>query len=193
MREDLAPQLVAIVEQSPRLMSVLHVVQQEALPDALVFSGAVYQTVWNALTGRPCSYGIKDYDVGYYDRDPSYEAEDNVIRRVAAALDEPLRPMVEARNQARVHLWFADKFGHPFEPLTGTEEALDRFVCPAFAVGVRLEHSGRMTVVAPFGLEDVFEMRLRVNPLRGVAADWARIVNSATARWPELTVEPAER
>jgi len=65
MREDLAPQLVAIVEQSPRLMSVLHVVQQQALPDALVFSGAVYQTVWNALTGRPCSYGIKDYDVGY--------------------------------------------------------------------------------------------------------------------------------
>jgi len=193
MRGALALQLVAIVEQSPRLMSVLHVVQQQALPDALVFSGAVYQTVWNALTGRPCSYGIKDYDVGYYDRDPSYEAEDDAIRRVAAALDGPLRHMVEVRNQARVHLWFADKFGYPYAPLTGTEEALDRFVCPAFAVGVRLENSGRMTVVAPFGLEDVFDMRLRANPLRGVAADWNCIVNAATARWPELTVEPSER
>jgi hypothetical protein len=171
-------------------MTVLQVVREQALPDSLVFSGAVYQTVWNALTDRPVSYGIKDYDVGYYDPDTSYAAEDGIIRRMAAALEPRLRDVVQVRNQARVHLWFPDRFGHPYTPLRCTAEALRRFVCPAFAVGVRLEADGQLTVEAPFGLDDVFSMRLRVNPERGLAADWDRIISGVVARWPEASVEP---
>ena len=189
MEDDLALEVAALVERSPALMTVLGVVRDSALPDPLVFSGAVYQTVWNSLTGRCLSYGIKDYDVGYYDPDTSFEAEDRVIRRVASALEPPLRGLVEVRNQARVHLWFPAKFGHPYPPLRSTAEALERFVCPAFAVGVRLEADGRIAVVAPFGLRDVFDMRLRVNPVRGVAGDWDRIVNGVSGRWPEVHVE----
>jgi hypothetical protein len=71
------------------------------------------------LTGRPLDYGIKDYDLGYFDgSDLSYEVEDAVIRRVKAAFDEPLRSMVEVRNQASVHLWFETKFSEPYGPLS---------------------------------------------------------------------------
>ena len=178
-----------MLRSSPRVMAVLEVVRRQRLHDPLLFSGAVYQTVWNAVTGRPLDHGIKDYDVGYFDPDVSFEAEDLVIRGVAEALPGPLVDVVEVRNQARVHLWFPEKFGHPYEPLTRTAEALERFVCPAFAVGVFLQDDGSMSVEAPFGLDDVFAMRLRVNPLRGVSTDWHRIVGSAQARWPELTVE----
>lgn len=172
-------------------MTVLGVMREQRLPDPLLFSGAVYQTVWNELTGRPNDYGIKDYDVGYFDADTSFEAEDRVIARVTTAFDEPLRSRVEVRNQARVHLWFPAKFGSPYPPLQRTAQALERFVCPAFAVGVRLADEGDDVVVAaPFGLEDVFDMRLRVNPRRGRAPDWSRIVDSVLARWPELTVDP---
>jgi hypothetical protein len=171
-------------------MRVLTVVRDLGLPDPLVFSGAVYQTVWNDLTRRPPSYGIKDYDVGYFDRDLSLDAEDRVIRAVAAAFEGPLRDRVEVRNQARVHLWFPSKFGALYEPLQDTAEALTRFVCMAFAVGVRLEADDEIAVAAPFGLDDVFAMRLRVNPLRGPSADWDRIVSSTQSRWPEATVEP---
>lgn len=189
----LTARLGDVVRRSPVVMTVLRVMREQRLPDALLFSGAVYQTVWNELTDRPCDYGIKDYDVGYFDPDTSWEAEDRVIARVAAALDEPLRARVEVRNQARVHLWFPDKFGHPYPPLRRTAQALERFVCPAFAVGVRLGVDGDDVVVAaPFGLDDVFDMCLRVNPRRGRAADWSRIVDSALARWPELTVDPHE-
>lgn len=184
-----AARLTELIGSSPDVMTVLRVVQELALPDPLLFSGAVYQTAWNALTGRPCSYGIKDFDVGYFDTDTSFEAEDVVIRRVASAVDAPLRDRVEVRNQARVHLWFPDRFGHPYEPLSSTAEALTRFVCPAFAVGVRLEEDDTLGVVAPFGLADVFDLRLRVNPRRGVPADWSRIVDGVVARWPEVTVE----
>jgi hypothetical protein len=156
----------------------------------MVFSGAVYQRVLNHLTGRDADYGIKDYDLGYFDpADTSYEAEDVVIRRVAAAFQPPLREMVEVRNQARVHLWFEGKFGEPYAPLTRTADALERFVSPLFAVGVRLEPDGRLTIVAPFGLDDLFALRLAPNPARKTNG-FARTAASATARWPELRVVP---
>jgi hypothetical protein len=104
--------LTAILRATPPLMRVHTVARRLCLPDWLVFSGAVYQPVLNHLTGRPLDYGIKDYDLAYFDAsDLSYEAEDAVIRRVKADFDEPLRSMVEVRNQARVHLWFEAKFG----------------------------------------------------------------------------------
>ena len=96
------------------------------IPDWMVFSGAIYQPVVNHLTGRPLEHGLKDYDVGYFDAsDTSYEAEDVVIKRVAAAFEPPLSELVEVRNQARVHLWFEDHFGEPYTALANSAEALD--------------------------------------------------------------------
>jgi hypothetical protein len=184
----LEARLADIVRADPGLMHVLATVRPLGLNDWRVFSGAVYQSVWNAVTGRPAGYGIKDYDLGYFDSDTSWDAEDVVIKRVAAAFEEPFRSMVEVRNQARVHLWFEQKFGEPYEALTRTDDALSHFVAPAFAVGVRLEDDGAISVAAPFGLEDMFGMVLRPNPKRGLARGWTRVVGSARGRWPELTV-----
>ncbi len=185
---DLEGRLVGIVRDDPGLMHVLKGVRSQNLPDWRVFSGAVYQSVWNALTGRPAGYGVRDYDVGYYDPDTRWDAEDVIIKRVAAAFDEPFRSTVEVRNQARVPIWFPAHFGEPYEPLSGTDEALERFVAPAFAVGVRLEADDAISVAAPLGLDDIFALVLRPNPHRGLARDWPRVVERARARWPELTI-----
>src|SRR2546423_15556819 len=88
---ELRERLTAILRATPPLMRVLSVARHLNLPDWLVFSGAVYQPVLNHLTGHPLDYGIKDYDLGYFDAsDLSYDAEDAAIRRVKAAFDEPL-------------------------------------------------------------------------------------------------------
>ncbi len=184
-----AQRLEAILRRAPNLMLVLETARALNLPDWLLFSGAIYQRALNDLTGRDLDYGIKDYDLGYYDpSDTSYEAEDGVIRRVAAAFAPPLREAVEVRNQARVHLWFEGRFGEPYAPLANTAQALTRFVSPMFAVGARLEADGRMTVVAPFGLEDLFALRLRPNPGR-TSPNYPAIAEAARRRWPELIVE----
>ena len=189
----LEARLVAIVRADAGLMHVLTGARGLGLPDWRVFSGAVYQSVWNAVTGRPAGYGIKDYDLGYFDPDTSWDAEDGVIRRVAAAFEEPFRSQVEVRNQARVHLWFEQRFGETYAPLGSTDEALARFVAPAFAVGVRLEEDGTVSVAAPFGLEDVFSLTIRPNPERPMATGWRRTVENARGRWPEITViEPVD-
>ena len=185
---DLNARLADIVRADPGLMHVLTTVRGLGLNDWRIFSGAVYQSVWNAVTGRPVGYGRKDYDLGYFDLDTSWDAEDVVIKRVAAAFDEPFRSEVEVRNQARVHLWFHDRFGEPYEPLSRTDEALTRFVAPAFAVGLRLEADYAISIAAPFGLEDVFDMVLRPNPDRPLARGWDKAAASACARWPELRI-----
>lgn len=183
-----ADELEAILRRSAPLMQVLRTMRDLDLPDWVIFSGAIYQRVLNHLGGRDLDYGIKDYDVGYFDAsDISYEAEDVVIQRVAAAFQPPLREMVEVRNQARVHVWFEDKFGEPYTPLTSSAEATQRFVSTMFAVGVRLGADDRITLVAPFGLDDLFARRLRPNPHRA-SPNFPRIAASAKARWPEIEV-----
>ncbi|WP_332765683.1 nucleotidyltransferase family protein [Phenylobacterium sp.] len=188
MSQDLTERLEAILRAAPSLMQVMETARELDLPDWLLFSGAIYQRALNHLTGRDSDYGIKDYDLGYFDPDVSYEAEDVVIKRVARAFEPPLREMVEVRNQARVHLWFEGKFGEAYAPLGSSTEALGRFTSATFAVGARLEPDGRMTIVAPFGLEDIFALRLRPNPTRKTNG-FLRTAQAAQARWPELTIE----
>jgi hypothetical protein len=186
---DLPQRLDSILRASPTLMRVLAIAREMDLPDWRLVSGAIYQRVWNAETGQDPDYGVRDYDLCYFDAsDTSYEAEDVHIRAAARAFPGPLSQLVEVRNQARVHLWFEDHFGEPYEPLSCTDEALGRFVAPAFAVGVRLERDGRLDIAAPFGLEDVFAMRLRPNPNRPLARGWIKTTQSAKARWPEVAI-----
>lgn len=191
MTRSLEDRLEEIIRAAPTLMYVLEKARELDLPDWMIFSGAIYQRVFNHLTGREADYGVKDYDLGYHDpSDTSYEAEDVVIQRVAAAFEPPLRELVEVRNQARVHIWFEPKFGEAYAPLTHTGEAVGRFTTVAFAVGVRLMEDDRLKIVAPFGLEDMFALRLRPNPTRATAG-FARTAANVTRRWPELTVEGA--
>jgi hypothetical protein len=186
---ELPERLIEIVRTTPPLMQVLSVARGLCLPDWLVFSGAVYQPVLNHLTGRPLDYGIKDYDLGFFDAsDLSYDAEDAVILRVKAAFDEPLRSTVEVRNQARVHIWFEAKFRERYGPLSCMAEALERFASPTFAVGVRLESDDRLYIEAPFGLADLFALRLRPNPRRKTVG-FARTAADVRRRWPEVVVE----
>jgi len=185
---ELKARLSEIVRATAPLMRVLETARALELPDHLLLSGAVYQPVLNQLTGRPADYGIRDYDLGYFDAsDLSYEAEDAVIRQVAAAIDEPLRARVEVRNQARVHLWFEAHFGEPYTPVSSTAEAIGRFASTISAIGVRLEPSCALRIEAPFGLTDLFALRLRPNPARATP-NFARATASVRQRWPELTV-----
>ena len=81
-------------------------------------------------------YGINDYDVFYFDPDTSWAAEDAVIRQLQAAFARR-GVTVEARNQARVHLWYPDKHGLPYPALRSSTEGIDRFLTKNTRVGIR--------------------------------------------------------
>jgi uncharacterized protein len=128
-----------IIRSDPDLMRLLARLREIRLPQWRLVAGCLYQTVWNVLTGRPRGTGIQDYDPIYFASDDlSWEAEDAVIRSVAAATLGCVGP-VEVRNQARVHLWFERRFGVAYPQLSSADEALQRYASMVHAVGVRLE------------------------------------------------------
>jgi hypothetical protein len=182
--------LETIIRGSPLLMEVLEGLRDDGLPDHLLVAGAIYNLVWNRLTGRPDLTGINDIDVFYFDGgDLSYDAEDVVIRRLAARFAHLPLP-VQVRNQARVHLWFPQKFGVPFTPLGSSAEMMGRYASRTHAVGARLERDCEMTIIAPFGLDDIFSFR--ITPNRVLMNKPAHDAKGARAKsvWPELTVVP---
>jgi uncharacterized protein len=182
--------LDAIIRADPDLMHLLHRLRPLRLPQWRLVAGCLYQTVWNVLTGRPSGTGIKDYDLIYFDQaDLSWEAEDAVIRRVAAATPGCPGP-VEVRNQARVHLWFETRFGCAYPQLASADESLRYYASVVQAVGVRLEDDGRLDIVAPFGLDDVFAMVVRPNRVLDNAVSHAAKARRAKAIWPEVVVVP---
>lgn len=162
-----------------------------ALPDAWIVSGCLVQTAWNVLTERAVDYGINDYDVFYFDPDTSWQAENVVIRKLRDRLTH-LGVKVEARNQARVHLWYPEKHGLPYPALHCSTDGIDRFLTRNTQVGIRRTRHGH-DVYAPNGFDDIADMIVRPNPgpnfsaanYAAKAARWKRL-------WPELTVLPAD-
>ena len=105
-------------------------------PDWWLTGGAVFQSVWNALDGRDPRAGITDHDLFYFDdSDLSWESEDEVVQR-AAALFADVDAVVEVRNEARVHLWYAEHFGAHGVAFTCTRDAIDHFAATACCLGL---------------------------------------------------------
>ena len=183
-------ELERILLSVPHVMRILEAARDLGLPDAWLVSGGIYQTVWNVLTDRPLFHGIKDFDVIYFDgTDLSYEAEDVVIKKVNAALPD-LAELLEVRNQARVHLWYQKRFGRPGRPLDCSMDALTTYAARTHAVAARLDPSGSLVLHAPFGLANLFAMRLVPNYSQPNPETYAEKAERMKALWPELAVVP---
>ncbi|AHV96236.1 nucleotidyltransferase family protein [Paenibacillus sabinae] len=153
-------------------------------------AGCLVQTVWNELTGRPPLYGISDIDIVYFDStDLSYEAENKVVergKRLFAKLPFP----VDIKNQARVHLWYPERFGVGLTPYVSLEAAIDSWPTTATSLGVRKEADGIWRIYAPFGLEDLFRLIVRPNKTLVTESTYYAKAEKWRSRWPELTVLP---
>lgn len=157
-----------------------------ALRDGWLVAGCLFQTVWNVQAGRAPQADIKDYDLFYFDAsDASEAAEHEVQTRMDAVLGD-LGIVVEASNQARVHLCYESYFGHPCEELRSACDGIDRFLVLATCVGVR---PGELH--APNGLALLYDGVLTMNPLMPHRDLFERKAASYRARWPWLRIQPS--
>ena len=117
------------------------------------------------------------------------EAEDAVIRRAAGHFEGLTLP-VEVRNQARVHLWYPQKFEQPCPRYTSSSEPIGYFASKTHAVGVRYDGNGALELVAPFGLDDIFSFRITPNRVTDNQRTHEAKGKRAKACWPEIEVVP---
>ena len=154
------------------------------LDECHLTAGCLFQTVWNCLTGRPAEWGVKDYDVFYFDDDISWEAEDAVIQR-AKGLFSDLNATIEIKNQARVHLWYEQRFGGYYPPLQSARDGIDRYLIECTCVGIDMANG---ELYAPYGLQDIHDGILRINPRNRRPDLSPQKALDYQARWPWLTI-----
>lgn len=178
-----------LIQQNPINRVLLDRLPRLDWKDAWLVAGSLFQTVWNLQSGRPPIEGIKDYDVFYFDNeDLSWEAEDVEIGRMKRLLGD-LGANIELRNQARVHLWYGERFGPGYPPLQSSRDGVDRFLVDCTRVAIRVDTRAAGELYAPSGLEELYDGVLRPNPLNFRPQLFIEKAESYRARWPWLRVE----
>jgi hypothetical protein len=184
-----ANELHVALRQNQCLADILERFDDIALPDAWLVAGCIAQTIWNLACGQPAELGIKDVDLIYFDaEDISVEAEAGHERRLRD-LFRHLPIKLDVKNEARVHLWYQQRFGYAIAPYRSSADAIATFPTTATAVGVRRIHD-EFECCAPFGLADLFGLVVRPNKRQITRAIYEAKVERWRSIWPGLTILP---
>jgi uncharacterized protein len=185
-RDPRAAQILALIAADRWRMDVLRAARALALPDWAIGAGFVRSRVWDWLDGDRQATVPSDIDVLYFDpADPSPERETVLERQLA----DRIPAAWSVTNQVRMHRDNGDV------PYSSTEDALRHWLETPTCVAVRLEAGDRLTLLAPWGLDDLFAMTVRPTPSgaarpalyrrRMAEKQWGRI-------WPRVrVVDPA--
>ena len=173
-------------------MAVLRAARDLNLASWAIGAGAVRNAVWDHLHGFSERTTLQDVDVVFFDSDDlSRQTEQRLQGKLAQALADVCW---DVTNQAAVHLWYEEEFGHAVTPLTSLQEGISTWPEYATCVGVCLRPDDQLEVIAPHGLDDLFSMVLRWNPSRVAAnAYLQRIRQKAfSSRWPQVRTVSAQ-
>jgi hypothetical protein len=179
--------LRSILSRSPLVAAIVDRWPAIGLPDCWLVAGCLAQTVWNDASGLPPTHGISDIDLVYFEAgDLSQEAEADHAARIRGLFAD-LGLWIDVKNEARVHLWYAEKFGDALPPYVSTEDAITTFPTTATAVGVQPRADG-LHVFAPYGLSDLLGLIVRPNKKQITQAIYDAKVKKWRACWPDLRI-----
>lgn len=186
-----AERLAALARATPWFMRALASVRCLGLRDWCIGAGAVRNLVWDALHAHAAPSHLPDVDVAFFDAADLTAASDAHLQQRLQAL-APELPW-EVTNQAGVHRWFEQCFGHPVAPLDSLHAAVASWPEYATAVGLWLGDDDTLHVIAPHGLDDLFAMVVRRNPARVSVETYRQRVASKryAQRWPRVQVVEA--
>lgn len=177
-----------IILKNNVLKTILERLEGYVLDNYYVAAGAINQTVFNYYHNNSMNYLIDDYDIVYYDEDLSYEKEDKIIKEINL-LCKDLNVSLDIKNQARVHLWFKNKFGYSIEPNKSVEDAISKWGSTVTCIGVRLKNN-ELTIFAPYGLNDLFSLIIRPNKENFIKKGYEEKTRKWKQNWPKLTIIP---
>lgn len=188
MDVELELRLSAVLLQTPWFHRALVAVQCLGIISAYIGAGAIRNAVWDSLYGYAVPSPLADIDVVFFDdRNTSSSHERSIESRLC--YDCPDLPW-EVTNQATVHLWFETYFGYPVPPLESVEDAVRTWPETATCMAVRLDSRNKIEVLAPYGLRDLFEMKIRWNLARITIEGFLERVRQKNyrQRWPKVDI-----
>ncbi len=150
-----ASELETLLLNDTKRMNALAIVRSH-YPESWIGAGFVRDAVWDHRHQRAPQPPTGDVDVIWLN---PYETtlHTDTQRETQLQADAPAF-MWSVKNQARMHTRNGDA------PYSSLQMALWHWPETATAVAVRLAGADRLEIIAPFGLDDLFELRLRPTP-----------------------------
>ena len=178
------PELIRrLVFANPWRLAVLIAVRDLALPQGAVGAGFLRAAVWDHLHGFETPTPLDDIDVLYFDPlDPDGARESALEATLQAKMPGP---KWSVKNQARMHL----KNGDP--PYRDLADAIAHWLETATCIAARLRADDELEIIAPWGFEDLLELRLRptLSGRRRAEAFRKRLARKDwQGRWPRLAL-----
>ncbi|WP_053005599.1 nucleotidyltransferase family protein [Kiloniella spongiae] len=153
--------LIHFLHSSDFLMDSLKTVRDLKLPDCWIAAGLIRNSFWDHLHHLTIPPLKSDIDVIYFDpRDTRQRTEqiyEEKLRSVAPKI-EAIFGNWSVKNQARMHQVNRDR------PYLDCRDALQHWPETVTALAARLTPEGNIDLLHPFGLDDLYQKRIRPCP-----------------------------
>lgn len=135
----------------------------------------------------------QNYDLITTEIDVIFFDPDEKLQQISQQLTQQLTAKFpqnewDVVNQADVHTWYKKDNGDAIAPYQSLLHALSMWPETATALAIRLLDNDDLDIIAPFGLTDLFELKLRWNPNLVSYAIFKQRVESKSflQRWAKL-------
>ncbi|TNJ63033.1 nucleotidyltransferase family protein [Paenibacillus hemerocallicola] len=171
-----------LIRTNKEIMKDLSILRELELPNWYVAAGYVRNYIWDTLHSYPNRTPLNDIDVIYYNPD---ELDEEIEKKYEQKLERETGISIwSVKNQARMHIRNGDK------PYKSIEDAISQWPETVTAVGIRLERDDNISIISPYGLEDLFEYRVRKSPLFKDETYYRSRINKKNWKetWPRLVI-----
>jgi hypothetical protein len=175
-------QFIELIANNREMMHDLYVIRELHLPGGCIAAGYVRNYIWDCLHGFTARTALNDIDVIYYNKDQcDEEFEKNIEQHLR---EETGSSLWSVKNQARMHIQNGDR------PYQSISDAMSYWPETVTAVAIRLEADNRISYESPYGLDDLFEFRVRQSPLFKDEGYYQARINKKSwkALWPRLDI-----
>ena len=155
MPQNLENILIKIIENDKWMTNILKVVRDLNLNDCWIGAGFVRNKIWDEKH-RKDRTELNDIDIIYFDKSNPTKEYDFQIENKLRKLNPNLNWSV--KNQSRMHI----RNGH--KQYTDCNKAISFWPETATSIAVRLNLKNQIEYIAPYGLEDLFNLLVIPTP-----------------------------
>lgn len=181
MKTDFTTEFINIIENDAWMLRILETVRNLHLPDCWIGAGFVRNKIWDYKHNSKRT-SLNDVDVIYFDKSDTSKARELALEEQLKAIDPSVNWSV--KNQARMHV----RNGH--SPYKNCLEAISYWPETATSIAIQLNSDNQIEYIAPYGLDDVFNLVVRPTPNFDLTTYRNRIASKKWEdTWKRLVIE----
>lgn len=177
---NLHQEFIQIIENDKWMIKNLKLVKDLGLKDCWIGAGFVRNKIWD-LKHNKTRTQLNDIDVIHFDKNSSSESKDIVIENSLKLINPKIEWSV--KNQARMN----KRNNH--KPYKDCNDSISYWPETATSIAVRLNKNNRIEYIAPYGLEDLFNLIVRPTPKINLETYKNRIIQKRwKTKWNDLII-----